>query len=97
MRGARSARQWCWRWRRNPLRRRDDVFEAWLLLLVWTAIGVGGTFAGLVTAHAADESFTRLRNDRHAAHAVLVDSMGSATSTARGGLNRSGFDRDSKS
>ncbi|MGQ4381465.1 hypothetical protein ACN6K9_005822 [Streptomyces sp. SAS_267] len=84
MRGARSARQWGWRWRRNPLRRRDDVFEAWLLLFVWIAFGVGGTFAGLMTARAADESFSRLRDDRHAIHAVLVDSTRSGSSAARG-------------
>ncbi|MFI0966296.1 hypothetical protein ACH4S8_33610 [Streptomyces sp. NPDC021080] len=81
MRGARGtegARQWCWRWRRNPLRRRDDVFEAWIVLIVWTVMVLGGTVAGLVTAHAADESFTRLRHDRHTVPAVLVGGTGSA-------------------
>ncbi|MFD6556169.1 hypothetical protein [Streptomyces sp. NPDC058398] len=74
MRGAQGARQWCWRWRRNPLRRRDDVFEAWIVLIVWMVMVLGGTLAGLATAHAADESFTRLRHDRHAIPAVLVSS-----------------------
>ncbi|MFF4536010.1 DUF3592 domain-containing protein [Streptomyces aureus] len=77
-RGAEGARQWCWRWRRNPLRRRDDVFEAWIVLVVWTVMVLGGALAGLVTARAADESFTRLRQDRHAVPAVLAGGTGSA-------------------
>ncbi|MFE1288500.1 hypothetical protein [Streptomyces sp. NPDC058751] len=84
MRGAQGARQWCWRWRRNPLRRRDDVFEAWIVLIVWTVMVLGGTLAGLATARAADESFTRLRHDRHAVPAVLVGGTGSAVPAGEG-------------
>ncbi|MER5401097.1 hypothetical protein [Streptomyces sp. NPDC002599] len=84
MRGAQGARQWCWRWRRNPLRRRDDVFEAWIVLIVWTVMVLGGTLAGLVTAHAADESFTRLRHDRHAVPATLVSGTERAVPAGEG-------------
>ncbi|MFF3615491.1 hypothetical protein [Streptomyces sp. NPDC002580] len=86
MRGAQDARQWCWRWRRNPLRRRDDVFEAWIVLIVWTVIVLGGTLAGLITSHAADASFTRLRQDRHAIPAVLTESSGSALPAGEGAV-----------
>ncbi|MEU1200390.1 hypothetical protein ABZ446_29800 [Streptomyces sp. NPDC005813] len=61
-----------WRWDNNPLRRRDDIIEAWIVLAVWTAVVVGGTVTGLVTAHAADEVFARQREERHAVTAVLL-------------------------
>ncbi|WP_155056074.1 Rv1733c family protein [Streptomyces blattellae] len=61
-----------WRWRSNPLRRRDDIVEAWIVLIVWAVVLVGGTLIGLVTAHAADEVFDRQREERHAARGVLV-------------------------
>jgi hypothetical protein len=61
-----------WRWRNNPLRRRDDVVEAWVVLAVWAVVAVGGTLAGLVTAHAADEVFARQRAERHSLNAVLL-------------------------
>jgi hypothetical protein len=41
-----------WRWRRNPLRRRSDVVEAWLLLAAWTIALVSGLIVGLLTADA---------------------------------------------
>jgi hypothetical protein len=63
-----------WRWRSNPLRRRDDVAEAWIVLAVWTVIALGGTLVGTVTALAADESFAQFRAERHSVEAVLVES-----------------------
>jgi hypothetical protein len=61
-----------WRWRNNPLRRRDDVLEAWLVLAVWALVAVGGTLAGVVTARAADDVFTRQRAERTPVRAVLL-------------------------
>ncbi|MFE0546437.1 Rv1733c family protein [Streptomyces sp. NPDC058891] len=61
-----------WRWRSNPLRRREDRVEAWVVSAVWAVAAVGGTTAGLVTAHAADEAFAQQRAARHAVHAVLL-------------------------
>ncbi|MBD0842026.1 MULTISPECIES: hypothetical protein [unclassified Streptomyces] len=69
-----------WRWRSNPLRRRDDIIEAWIVLLVWAVVAVGGSVAGLVTAHAADEVFARQRVERHRAQAVLLADVPPATS-----------------
>jgi len=45
---------------------------------------LGGTLVGLVTAHAADESFAQLRRERHSASAVLVESTAKAVPTAEG-------------
>lgn len=87
MRGAQEAqgaRQWCWRWRKNPLRRRDDLVEAWIVLVVWTVIVLGGAVAGVMTARAASDSFDRVRNDRHPIPAVLVDSTGAGASSGDG-------------
>ena len=70
-----------WRLRSNPLRRRDDVVEAWIVLVMWVAIAVGGTLAGLVTFHAADVVFDGQRADRHAVHAVLLTDIPSPAST----------------
>ncbi|MFJ3718530.1 hypothetical protein [Streptomyces sp. NPDC090057] len=61
-----------WRWRRNPLRRRTDVLEAWFLLAVWALVVVGGTLVGLVTAQAAGQSFDRQRTERTQVRAVLL-------------------------
>jgi hypothetical protein len=39
-----------WRWRRNPLRRRSDVVEAWTLLVVAVLLGVGAPALGALSA-----------------------------------------------
>ncbi|MET8453956.1 hypothetical protein [Streptomyces sp. NPDC005209] len=72
MRGGTSGRRRLWRWRSNPLRRLEDIVEAWIVLTVWLIILVGGALTGLVTVHAADESFARQRAERHSVHAVVV-------------------------
>ncbi|MFE2264016.1 Rv1733c family protein [Streptomyces griseosporeus] len=61
-----------WRWRGNPLRRTEDVLEAWVVLAVWVVVAVGGTLVGVLAGHAADEAFARQRAERHAVRAVLV-------------------------
>ncbi|WP_405776658.1 hypothetical protein [Streptomyces sp. NBC_01538] len=84
MRKAKGTRQRWWRWRRNSLRRHADIVEAWIVLAVWTVIVLGGTLVGLVTAHAADESFAQLRRERHSVPAVLVEGTAEAVPTAKG-------------
>ncbi|KAF5992373.1 hypothetical protein OG568_08125 [Streptomyces sp. NBC_01450] len=74
MHRTKHVRQLLWRWRSNPLRRHDDVVEAWIVLAVWAVIAIGGTLTGLLTAHAADASFAQLRRERHPVQAVLVES-----------------------
>ncbi|PWI13303.1 hypothetical protein DI272_03520 [Streptomyces sp. Act143] len=85
MRGGRRTKQWWWRWRSNPLRRRDDVLEAWLVLAAWVLVVVGGTFAGAVAARAADETFARQRADRTPVRAVLLADV-PRTTGARGNV-----------
>lgn len=71
-----------WRWRSNPLRRRDDIVEAWIVLAVWAVVLVGGALVGLVTARAADEVFARQRAERTSVRAVvLADVPAPATKT----------------
>ncbi|MET7695906.1 hypothetical protein ABZT06_50075 [Streptomyces sp. NPDC005483] len=81
MRRSMPTRKRFWRWRSNPLRRHDDVVESWIVLAVGAVVAVGGTFAGLVTAHAADEVLARQRAERHAVHAVLVTDLSRRTSS----------------
>ncbi|HEY8983125.1 MAG TPA: hypothetical protein VIU15_26540 [Streptomyces sp.] len=81
MRGTRRTTKLLWRWRGNPLRRRDDVIEAWLVLIVWLLIAVAGTLVGMTTAHAADEVFARQRAQRHPVRAVLVDDVPKSVGT----------------
>ncbi|MFB7596153.1 hypothetical protein [Streptomyces sp. NPDC056160] len=71
-----------WRWRSNPLRRHDDIVEAWILLVTWVLIVAGGATTGTVTARAADQEFARQRADRHAVTAVLLTDARPAVSTA---------------
>ncbi|WSW72057.1 hypothetical protein OG390_02400 [Streptomyces sp. NBC_00996] len=72
MRTGRRTKRWLWRWRANPLRRRDDVLEAWLVLAVWALIAVGGTLAGVLTARAADDVFAQQRAELTPVQAVLL-------------------------
>ena len=81
----RRTRSLLWRWRSNPIRRRDDVLEAWLLLAVWVLMAVGGTLAGVVTAHAADQVLARQRTERSPVPAVLLTDV---PRTATSGLGR---------
>ncbi|MFF8910644.1 Rv1733c family protein [Streptomyces olivaceoviridis] len=73
-----------WRWRSNPNRRRDDVLEAWLLLLVWALMGVGGTIVGLATGNAAEQVFAQQREERITVRAVLLNDVPRAPTSGMG-------------
>ncbi|MFJ3895594.1 hypothetical protein [Streptomyces sp. NPDC090083] len=73
-----------WRWRSNPLRRRDDLVEAWIVLVMWAVIVVGGALAGLVTCDAAATMFAAQRTERHSVQAVLLTDTPPASSTSGG-------------
>ncbi|UIX34222.1 Rv1733c family protein [Streptomyces sp. GQFP] len=62
-----------WRWRRNPLRRRTDIIEAWILLTAGILAVAGGLLAGLVTQAAVEQDLDRQRTERHAVAALLVE------------------------
>ena len=78
----RRTQKWLWRWRDNPLRRHDDIVEAWIVLVVWVVVLVGGTAIGLVTDRVAGDVFARQRAERHTATAVLVDDVPGAATAA---------------
>ncbi|MFF4585361.1 hypothetical protein [Streptomyces sp. NPDC001388] len=88
MPGSKCARKRLWRWRSNPLRRHDDIVESWIVLAVWTVFTVGGTAAGLVTAHAADEVFAQQRAERQPVRAVLLTDVPLGTATLGGTSDR---------
>lgn len=82
MRTCGRTKRWLWRWRANPLRRRDDVLEAWLVLALWMLMAVGGTLAGVLTARAADDVFMQQRTERTPVTAVLLTDTPPAESTS---------------
>lgn len=61
------------RWRRNPLRRRSDRAEAWIVLAGWILALLGGLWAGRATAQAVDHSLASRRAEVHAAVATLLE------------------------
>lgn len=86
MRAGTTIRRSLWRWRRNPLRRREDVLEAWILLIVWLVVALAGPVAGVMAAHASAHGAAQRRAERHSATATLVsDVSGSPLSTGTAG------------
>jgi hypothetical protein len=62
-----------WRWRRNPLRRRSDRVEAWIVLAGWILALLGGLWAGRATALSVDHALASRRAEVHAAAATLLE------------------------
>ncbi|MFD5514575.1 hypothetical protein [Streptomyces sp. NPDC127066] len=69
----RGPKVWLWRWRRNPLRRRSDVLEAWIMLAAWVFTVLGGVVSGLVTVDAVENSLARDRAESRTVPAQLVE------------------------
>ncbi|MGW2566310.1 Rv1733c family protein [Streptomyces sp. NPDC001537] len=57
----RGPKVWLWRWRRNPLRRRADAVEAWVVLGTWLVTLLVGVLAGLVTTRSVEDGLARER------------------------------------
>ncbi|MFD5469677.1 hypothetical protein [Streptomyces sp. NPDC127105] len=72
MRANTPGRRPLWRWRSNPMRRREDVIEGWVLLATWAVISVGAPLTGVVVGQAAADGLARQQVERHPATAVLV-------------------------
>nr|WP_167532431.1 MULTISPECIES: hypothetical protein [Streptomyces] len=68
----RSPRVWLWRWRRNPLRRRADVVEGWVVLGVGLLTLLAGVLAGLMVARSVAQGLARERADWRPAVAHVV-------------------------
>lgn len=75
------------RWRRSPLRRREDVWEVCALLAAVLIVAVMGPLAGALSARATVETLARQRAERHPATATLVhdapDAAGGGTTDGR--------------
>ncbi|UXY32497.1 hypothetical protein N8I87_05285 [Streptomyces sp. HUAS TT20] len=81
LRAFRGPKVWLWRWRRNPLRRRADMVEAWVLLGAWGLTVLAGVLAGLVTARSVEQGLARERLEwRPVVARVIGKAPGSATS-----------------
>ena len=57
----RGPKVWLWRWRRNPLRRRADAVEAWVVLGAWILTALAGVLAGLTVSRSVEDGLARER------------------------------------
>ncbi|MFF7795707.1 hypothetical protein [Streptomyces sp. NPDC007991] len=62
-----------WRWRRNALKRRIDVVEAWIVLAGWVFALLGGVCAGLMAAGAVERAVERQQAESRQVAAVAVE------------------------
>ncbi|MEV5956097.1 hypothetical protein AB0M11_20385 [Streptomyces sp. NPDC051987] len=69
----RGPKVWLWRWRRNPLKRRADTMEAWVLLGAWLFTLLAGVFAGLAAARSVEGGLARERVEWHPVVARVMD------------------------
>ncbi|ANS70178.1 proline rich protein membrane protein [Streptomyces lincolnensis] len=75
-----------WRWRRNPLRRRSDVTEAWIVLAVWAFTLLGGSVAGQIAAMPLERALDARRAEIRPMSAVVTqDAPGTPASVRFGG------------
>ncbi|KAB1148314.1 hypothetical protein F7R91_09560 [Streptomyces luteolifulvus] len=71
-----------WRWRRNPLRRRSDVVEAWTVLAVTLLLLVGAPLAGAVAGWwAHDDARAVAAAQRAEHHRVRAEVVGRTPDT----------------
>ncbi|MCQ9131298.1 MULTISPECIES: hypothetical protein [Streptomyces] len=57
----RGPKVWLWRWRRNPLKRRADTVESWVVLGVWALTVLAGVLAASATAGSVEQGLARER------------------------------------
>ncbi|MEU3514847.1 hypothetical protein ABZ770_06095 [Streptomyces sp. NPDC006654] len=62
-----------WHWRRNPLRRRSDVIEGWIIAVGWILAVACAVFAGVTAARVTDAASAARASQVHAATAVVTD------------------------
>ncbi|PWI17947.1 hypothetical protein DI272_30155 [Streptomyces sp. Act143] len=85
----RVTKVWFWRWRRNPLRRRSDRLEAWIVVATWVIALAGALFAGRATEAGMQHSFAERRAQVHPVAAVLTQNAPKTpTVTTSGGDTR---------
>lgn len=65
-----------WRWRPNPLRRRSDLIEAWVGLVIAVVVAAGAPVLGIAAGRAVDASLLRTvvaqRAERHEVRATVL-------------------------
>jgi len=81
----RVTKVWLWRWRRNPLRRRTDVVEAWIVLATCLVALLGGLLAGEAAGTATEAGLTARRTAAHTVSAVLVEDADAASTVTTSG------------
>ncbi|NGO06239.1 hypothetical protein G5C60_00710 [Streptomyces sp. HC44] len=77
----RGPRVWLWRWRRNPLRRRSDELEAWIVLATWALTLATALLTGFATAHAVKDSLAQQRAEWHPVLALTSENTPAPTTT----------------
>ncbi|MEU9166621.1 DUF3592 domain-containing protein [Streptomyces sp. NPDC048420] len=82
-----------WRWRRNPLRRRSDVVEAWTVLTVALLLILVAPLVGAVVGWWAHDDARAVasaqRAERHRVHAEVVGKVPDSPPAVQGGRERS--------
>jgi hypothetical protein len=80
-----------WRWRRNPLRRRSDVVEAWLgvlTVLVLCLVPLAGWWAGQSVDRALQRVARTQRAERTLVPAIVLESPAASVATEAPGASR---------
>ncbi|MFC8434968.1 hypothetical protein [Streptomyces sp. NPDC057253] len=85
-RRARAQRKLLWRWRRNPLRRRCDRVEAWIVLATWIVALAGGLLAGEAAGSAMEDDLATRRAAVHAVSAVLIEDADGTPAVTEDGI-----------
>ncbi|MFJ9627105.1 hypothetical protein ACIQPR_08840 [Streptomyces sp. NPDC091280] len=57
----RGPKVWLWRWRRNPLKRRADAVESWIVLGAWLITVLAGVLAGLTATRSVEHELAQER------------------------------------
>ncbi|MBO4252871.1 Rv1733c family protein [Streptomyces griseorubiginosus] len=80
----RGPKVWLWRWRRNPLKRRADTVEAWVVLGAWLVTVVAGVLAGLAATQSVEHGLARERVEWRQVEARLTEKAPGKAATGTG-------------
>ncbi|GGJ08110.1 Rv1733c family protein [Streptomyces brasiliensis] len=84
MKAFRGPKVWLWRWRRNPLRRRADVVEGWVVLGAWLLTVLAGVLAGLAAHRTVEHGLARERAEWRPVVARVMDRASGASAPHAG-------------
>jgi hypothetical protein len=85
-RRTRVKRKLLWRWRPNPLRRRSDRVEGWIVLATWIVALAGGLLAGEAAGAAMEDDLATRRAAVHAVSAVLTKDADATPAVTEDGI-----------